>query len=533
MSHEHTSAEFFVTPSIDVEDVFKFKRIQVSEVISLLSNLDIKKSTGPDGISALFLQQVAEEVATPLTFLYNKSLESGLVPMAWKKSNVTPVHKGGKTDDPGNYRPISVVPIVAKVFEKMIASQLNIFLEHHHLLHTLQGAYRHGRSADQILMYAVDTIVQAVDAGDCVCAAFLDLRKEFDSLDHCILLGRLPKLGVTGVELRWLTDYLSGRMQRVKQNDRYSDWGLVLGGIPQGSALGPLLFLIYVNEMPSQVRHGCLLQFADDTCLICAGNSPGVVARLLQDDLSVLSNWVALSKMKLNFNKSNVMWFNVKRLATSPPPILLNSVPLSSVQKQKYLGVTFDTNLNWSSHVAGVCRSMSYYLHLINCHVKSLPSDIIKMLVESLVFSRYTYALSVWGPAIHQDSLSRISRLQNRAVRMTCNLRKYDRISHHRGNLRWLSISSFIRYRSMLTMFDNYYLEKGVALEPPILFGVQHSYRTRRPKYFAAIPRCRLSFTKRFFRCQAIHWWNALPSAFFHDITTFSSNLFRHLLDFT
>ena len=98
---------------------------------------------------------------------------------------------------------------------------------------------------------------------------------------------------------------------------------------------------------------------------------------------------------------------------------------------------------------------------------------------------------------------------------MTCNLRKYDHISHHRGNLRWLSISSFIRYRSMLTMFDKYYLEKGVALEPPILFGAQHSYRTRCPKYFAAIPRCRLSFTKRFFRCQAIHWWNALPSEFF------------------
>ena len=310
----------------------------------------------------------------------------------------------------------------------MIASQLNIFLEHHHLLHTLQGAYRHGRSADQILMYAVDTIVQAGDAGDCVCAAFLDLRKAFDSLDHCILLGRLQKPGVTGVELRWFTDYLSGRMQRVKQNDRYSDWGLVLGGISQGSALGPLLFLIYVNEMPSQMRKK------------------------------------------------------------------------------------------------------------INCHVKSLPSDIIKMLVESLVFSRYTYALSVRGPAIHQDSLSRILRLQNRAVHMTCNLRKYDRISHHRGNLRWLSISSFIRYRSMLTMFDNYYLEKGAALESPILFGVQHSYRTipaRCPKYFAAIPCCRLSFTKRFFRCQAIHWWNALPLAFFHDITTFSSNLFRHLLDFT
>ena len=178
----------------------------------------------------------------PLTFLYNTSLELRVVPMAWKKSNVTPVHKGEKTDDPGNYRPISVVPIVAKVFKKMIASQLNLFLEHHQLLHNLQGAYWHGRSVDQILMYAVDTIVQAVDAGKCVCAAFLDLRKAFDSLDQCILLGHLQQLGVSGVELRWFTDYLSNRMQRVKQNDRYSDWGFVLGGIPRGVLLVPFCF---------------------------------------------------------------------------------------------------------------------------------------------------------------------------------------------------------------------------------------------------------------------------------------------------
>ena len=137
--------------------VFRFLKV----VLLLLRALDIKKSTDPDGISALFLQKVAVEVAISLTFLYNQSLESGLVPMAWKKSNVTPVHKSGKTDDPGNYIycPISVVPIVAKVFEKMVASQLNLFLEHHHLLHNLQGAYRHGRLADQILIYAVDTFV--------------------------------------------------------------------------------------------------------------------------------------------------------------------------------------------------------------------------------------------------------------------------------------------------------------------------------------------------------------------------------------
>ena len=128
----------------------------------------------------------------------------------------TYTYKSGLTDDPGNYCPILVVPVVAKVFEKMIATQLNAFLEHHGLLHDMQGAYKHERSADQILMYAIDTIVQAVDGGNCVCAAFLDLRKAFDSLDHSILLQRLQKLGVVGVELKSFANYLTNRMQRVK-----------------------------------------------------------------------------------------------------------------------------------------------------------------------------------------------------------------------------------------------------------------------------------------------------------------------------
>jgi len=156
-------------------------------------------------------------------------------------------------------------------------------------------------------LYAVDKIVQVVDHGDYICAAFLDLRKAFDSLDHCLLLKRLSGLEVTGVELQWFVDYLSNRRQRVKKGNQYSDWGTVLGSIPQGSALGPLLFLVYVNDMPSQVSHGCLLQFADDTCLICSGDSADAVAQMLQEDLRVLSQWIMTSKMKLNLKKSSVM----------------------------------------------------------------------------------------------------------------------------------------------------------------------------------------------------------------------------------
>ena len=188
VSHDHQPASSYVvpatTPCSSVSDHFRFQSIQSSEVLSALKGLDTKKSTGPDGIPAF----LAEEIAEPLSYIYNHSLNTGTVPLAWKRSNITPVHKGGDSDNPGNFHPISFIPVMAKVLEKFISNQLGLFLENHHLFNDLQGAYRHGRSTDHILLYAVDTITQAFDVGNSVYAAFLDLRKAFDSLDHHVLL---------------------------------------------------------------------------------------------------------------------------------------------------------------------------------------------------------------------------------------------------------------------------------------------------------------------------------------------------------
>ena len=464
------------TPSCSsVSDHFHFQPIQSTEVLSALKGLDTRKSAGPDGIPALFLHQVAEEIAEPLSYIYNHSLNTGTVPLAWKRSNITPVHKGGDFDNPGNFRPISVVPVMAKVLEKFISNQLGSFLVNHHLLNDLQGVYRHGRSTDHILLYAVDTITQALDAGNSVCAAFLDLRKAFDSLDHHVLLHRLLNLGVSGTELRWFTNYLSHRMQRVKCGGNVSEWGSVMGGILQGSALGPLLFLVYVNNMPLAVKHGCLLQFADDTCLICQGESPAIVGAHLNADLCLLSTWIHNSKMQFNLKKSSVMWFSVRsRYNGAQPQILIDNVPLSQVTKQKYLGVTFDNKLNWSSHVAATCRSMAYYLYQINHHSRSLPFNILKMLTESLVFSRLTYALPVWGPAVHQDSLLRLNRLHNRAVCICCGLHKSDHITNHRQTIGWLPVSLLIQHRTLCAMMEQY-TGGGIQLNPPLQFGQLHT----------------------------------------------------------
>ena len=481
------------------------------------------------------MRSVAEELAEPLTF-FNMSIRSGSIPRAWKRSNVSPIHKGGSCDDPGNFRPISVVPIIAKVLEKLIANQLLSYFESHHLLHDHQGAYRCGRSSDQILLYSIDMIVSALDNGLAVCAAFLDLRKAFDSLDHSILLERLHQLGVCDVELRWFCDYLSDRLQRVKCGDSYSEWGSVLGGIPQGSALGPLLFLVYVNDMPLQVKDGDLVQFADDTCIICSGKTHKEVSEMLCSDLCSLSSWIRGSHMEINVKKSSIMWFNVRSIkGFKSPPISLNGSPLSQVSTHKYLGVQIDEHLKWISHVSYLCKKMAYYLYLISYHHKALPTSILKLLVESLVLSHLNYALPVWGPSLAHDLLTRLVKMYNRAIRVIGGLKKFDHVSSFRRQLNWLSIDSLIQHRCNAVMYKYYTSDRNncILLNPPIQFGRQSIYSTRTRPYFAANHRFKLSFSQKFFRSKGVYWWNSLPHELLERSTSyglFKRHLYGHLL---
>ena len=239
----HQPARRFVLPDDDHSGGgFSFNDISVDTVFRHLSTLGVQKSAGSDGLSARFLKEIAVEIAAPLAHLYNLSLQQGIVPHAWKQSHITPVHKGGSTDDPSHYRPIAVVSVIAKVLEKIVATQLSSYLEEHWLFNSHQGVYRHGKSTEDIFLVAVDAIAHHMDKNESVCVAFLDLRKAFDSLDHCILLHQLSNLGVSNAVLQWFRDYLSDRTHCVKSHHQYSSSALMKGGIPQGSALGPLLF---------------------------------------------------------------------------------------------------------------------------------------------------------------------------------------------------------------------------------------------------------------------------------------------------
>ena len=263
---------------------------------------------------------------------------------------------------------------------------------------------------------------------------------------------------------------LSVFRQRVKFRDKVSSWSPVKGGVPQGSALGPLLFL---NAMPSLVKCGRLLQFADDTTLICSGDTHNEVQQQLEHNLKLLLFWINSSKMKLNTSKSSLMWFKPKQSYCAPhPPVFIDNHQLQEVEEQKYLGMVFDSKLQLRSQINYICKKVSYYLYLLSSHRKSLTFDILKMLSESLVLSHFDYALLVWGPPLQKCQVSRLQQLQNRAVRVTKSLRKYDRVSSHRHNLNWLPVSHQIKLRSVCVMF-RYYYQRGtyLQLDPPIQYG--------------------------------------------------------------
>ena len=175
------------------------------------------------------------------------------------------------------------------------------------------------------------------------------------------------------------------------------------------------------------------------------------------------------------------------------------------------MGLIFDCSLSWAHHVAGVCSKMSYYLYLLSTHHHVIDYNLMKMLLESLVLSHLSYCVTVWGPSLGSTLSQRLQRMQNRAVRLCCNLRKYDHISAFYHKLNWLPLPCFIQFKSLCSMYRQYHHFKCIPLEPPIVFGGTSSYCTRTPVYFANIPMFRLRFPQQFFRCRAIQWWNSLP----------------------
>ena len=301
--------------------------ISLPGVIKLLSDLKVNKSAGPDNIPTRILKELAPELGPALQCLFQKSIDSGVVPGVWKLANVCPIFKSGKHHDPGNYRGVSLTAVLSKTMEHIIYSETMKHLMACNLISDNQHGFRKGRSCETQLALFIQDIQSALDKKKEVDRIFLDFAKAFDTVSHDLLIHKLKRFNICPQVVSWITDFLTGRKQRVTLSGALSDWTDVLSGVPQGSVLGPLLFLLFINDLGNELKCKVRL-FADDSVLYHEVSETS--AAEVQSDLDAVKRWCTQWDLELNVDKCCVMRASRKR-NKSEPIYILNGTPLKVV----------------------------------------------------------------------------------------------------------------------------------------------------------------------------------------------------------
>ena len=386
------------------------------EVKKLLLELDPYGGTDPSGMFPLFLKEVAEVLAPRLSVIYRKLIRTGCFPLVWRIANVTPVPKGSLSSDVENYRPISITPLLSKIFERLVAVRLGRFMEHNRVFPATQFAYRKGLGACDALLCVTHKLQSALDKGMEARLVQIDFSAAFDRVNHLgISIHKLRSVGVGGSLLSVLSQFLSSRSQYVMVDGVRSHLVDVVSGVPQGSVLGPLLFLLYTSDLFSILENE-MIGYADDSTLIAAIPSPNArisVAQSLDRDLLKVSNWCNMWGMKLNVGKTKTMMVSRSRSLNPPSPALsVNGAVLKDLAYLEILGLTLDSKLTFEMHLRSVARSVSQKIGIMrkSWSIFRDPS-LMKTCFYSFLLPVLEYCSAVWCSAADSHL-----RLLDRAV---------------------------------------------------------------------------------------------------------------------
>ena len=402
-----------------VKNSFDWLPITPEEVTKVIRTCDRKKSCGYDNIPVNILVDSAYFVSHPLSYIFNLSFQSGYFPNSMKIARVSPLYKKGSKTDPGNYRPISVLPIVSKVFEKLVNMRLLKFLEKYDLLFKHQYGFREKHSTKLSLISLVNQLVQLQDDGRVTVGIFVDFAKAFDTINHDILLAKLQNYGIRGLQLNWFRDYLTNRCQFVQHNGSKSPLASIICGVPQGSVLGPTLFLLYINDLPRSSDYFSFRLFADDSNIFHSfptGQS-NINLTEISDKLVNIVQWCDANKITINVKKTNFMIIKPRRKKINiVGSVLLGNDPVSEVDSALFVGIYIDKYLTWSVQINNLCtvlRKKVGILFRLRCYVSK---KVLLLLYHAFLQSQISYGIEVWGSAA-KKSINRVFILQKMAMR--------------------------------------------------------------------------------------------------------------------
>ena len=407
LSHSKLDESNATLPPFTNEHDNKIVSIVTSEkeVLELIENVDISKATGPDGISPRLLKAAGSSITPSLTRLFNLCLSKQKVPDLWKKANVIPIHKKGDRDNLQNYRPVSILPITSKLFEKILFKNIYNFLHSQRIISDHQSGFKPGDSTVNQLAYLYHKFCEALDKKKDIRVIFCDISKAFDRVWHSGLIYKMKAVGIDGDLLRLLENYLCNRQQRVVIKGQTSEWGEISAGVPQGSVMGPLMFLIYINDLVTSVSNDINIKlFADDTLLYFAGNDHNISSKLLNDNLKKIQKWADQWLVTFNPMKTELLNISNKRAVNfDNHSVYFDNTKLQGVSQHKHLGVTFNSKLKWSNHIDNLTKGVKSMCDVMNRLKHSLSRSTLEVIYFTFVRPKLEYACIVFDDCTENE----------------------------------------------------------------------------------------------------------------------------------
>ena len=452
---EFDKLQQFCNAKIPSDTHFSIPKISHEKVEKFLRNINLTKATGSDNIGPRLLKIAAPFISDSITYICNQSIINSIFPDKWKEGKVRPLHKNGPRDDTNNYRPISVLPVISKLLEKHVHDSLMSFMISYNVLHSTQSGFRPNYSCETALLQMINKFHQAINNGQIIGMVMVDFRKAFDLVDHTLLLKKLKHYKICGDTLQWFSSYLLNRKQKVVMNNVESSTADLECGVPQGSILGPLLFLMFINDLPLYTNNVFTDLYADDTTLYVTGHSQYSVQENLQLALQKLSVWCKHNGMLLNTEKTKLMLITTpqKRLHLQYNILHLtyNNEILKNIENDKVLGVHIDNNLTWTVHTEFIAKKIASNLWLLSKLKEYLSTEHRVQFYKTYIQPHIDYCSTVWGGTSHSN-LNRIYRLQKRAVKIILNY-EYNDIASSMNDLKIMNIYERIFLRKAKFMF--------------------------------------------------------------------------------
>lgn len=497
-----------------------------NEVLKLLQSVNINKSSGSDGLNNIILKRCAISLYKPFTKIFNYSLSRGVFPSKWKISNVCPVFKSGDKQNIANYRPIALLSSISKCLEKIVYKRLYEHCIENDLLIENNSGFKKNDSTINLMIDITHKIYKSIDEGKDMCCVFLDVSKAFDKVWHEGLIFKLKQFGVAASILDWFIDYLSNRSQNVLINGKSSSIKQIFAGVPQGSILGPLLFLIYMNDINEGIS-SCMKLFADDTSLLRSLTNNQDI-NILNDDLDKLNDWSRQWRVNFNPNKTKYMIFSKKTRRVKYPSLFLNGIKLQEVESHKHLGLLLSNNLSWGKHIVELAKKANRRLDIMTRLKRFLPRYCLEILYKSMIRSILDYGDILYDCCTAFES-ELLEKIQRRAAILITGAFK---ITSHSKLLQELGLPTLKVRRKINRLIFLHKIKEGkcpnyVQNIYPLLNHNTENYNFRRPHHIIPPQSRTVTFSSSFFPA-TIKDWNNLPDAIKGSATArlFKENLY-------